>query len=365
MLLFGLIALATSACAAAQANDVQGPADADRAASAASDAEAGAVPETEKAPTTDDAVTEDESAADVGSQDEQPATSLSQLFGLPMDAVSDRDVDQFYVELERETERRTALCMIEEGFEYVPVDYSGLAQFSSDLDRDSLAYLEQYGFGIATDPLAELTDAYLAVQNPNEQYLETLSPAESAAYYQTFAGMSEDELQASTGFITDGCRGTADADVYQVFGVISSFLDKIQDIDAQLSAQPEVIVARRDWAACMAEEGIVAESPVALRTSIREAHADVIENNNSYVDGSAPRPNYGDPVLGAQGPDPLTDSAKSQIDAVAAEEIRAAIQDLECGVDLRSVEAELRVELEAAFIRSHGSDVQSALGDQS
>lgn len=296
------------------------------------------------------------------STDAAPADSLAELFGLPLDAVSDKDVDQFYVEMELETERRTALCMIANGFEYQPVDYSSIAGLSSELDRDSLGYIEQFGFGIATGALDDAIDAYQAFENPNDGYVATLSGAEADAYYIALAGKTAEEMEVATGYVTEGCRGEADADVYRVFGVVRQFLDDIQDLDEQLANRSEVIAARSEWSTCMAEHGIVAETPLSLRIEFRERLAEIKTQDGSYADGSAPPPNHNaDPVLSAAVDDPLTPAAIAEIDELGAEEIRAAVHDFHCGVDLRQVEAEARLELEQGFVSSSGQDVLEAL----
>jgi hypothetical protein len=184
------------------------------------------------------------------------------------------------------TEEAVAGCMREEGFEYTPVDYD--AQFSSNetdediaLYSDPEAFGKKYGYGVVRSyELYE--EPYIGqdgdggfggpeVENPNEEYVTSLSPDEQEAYYASLYGepteepaledssFDDGEASVSTEYISppleeQGCYGIAQLEVVgedpandpDVQAALNDFYETSQD-------DPRIEAANTEWADCMTE----------------------------------------------------------------------------------------------------------------
>ena len=111
--------------------------------------------------------------------------------------------------MRREAERLTATCMREQGFEYTPQDVDNGSFFGGigdDLPYFSDEWVEKYGFGITTQsfPQSQVGDLVgyndergilngsEIPQDPNQEYLETLSEGEREAYEAALWGLPPD-----------------------------------------------------------------------------------------------------------------------------------------------------------------------------
>jgi hypothetical protein len=91
------------------------------------------------------------------SQSSETAESpLADLLGIPF---NDDAAEQCLNDLGRQAEIKIAECMLAQGFEYQVVDYSQIDALDSNTDFDSREFVEEYGFGIASNPFEESFEA--------------------------------------------------------------------------------------------------------------------------------------------------------------------------------------------------------------
>jgi len=156
-------------------------------------------------------------------------------------------------ELEVET------CMSAQGFAYEPqfVDPPFGREFideSGELTDDEFA--EQFGFGLATLQSLETADdqeppADLELNDPLDEALEELSEEEAIAYLSALFEGSDSNT---------GCATQRDNALLQLLEQENSRMEKLPEIADRI----EVEEYYADWASCMNENGVVADSPLRL-----------------------------------------------------------------------------------------------------
>ena len=106
---------------------------------------------------------------------------------------------EHYDKIDLQREELMAECMAKEGFEYVPNANSGTTVMSDDDQEgpawDSLEFAQQYGYGVfdwpgSSGPDEAPVDEEIYV-DPNEDYVNSLSPSEQEAFYATLYGDPE------------------------------------------------------------------------------------------------------------------------------------------------------------------------------
>ncbi len=190
-------------------------------------------------------------------------------------------------------EEFVAECMRAEGFEYNPVDwdaqFSGFADEDADLFNDPDAYGEKYGYGVVHN-YEQYEEPYMlgedgeggiggpVFEDPNAEYVESLSEREREDYYtvlygdqsfyeeaavtfSTIDGASEGDVASSEAFVPppleeQGCQGKAQAEVYgeDQFGFDPDVQARLEDFFTQLQDDPEIQDAEQDWLDCMNEK---------------------------------------------------------------------------------------------------------------
>ena len=103
---------------------------------------------------------------------------------------------EHYDKIDLQREELMAECMAKEGFEYVPNANSGTTVMSDDDQEgpawDSLEFAQQYGYGVFDWPGSSGDDEAPVDEeiyvDPNEGYVNSLSPSEQEAYYATLYG---------------------------------------------------------------------------------------------------------------------------------------------------------------------------------
>ena len=217
-----------------------------------------------------------DSSGDV-SDDDSVTSPLAALMGWESNPIEDR-------RKQLEVEELTSDCMRDLGFEYEPVDYSSQFNPEDDLQfSDPQGFGEKYGYGIMRNyELYETGEPIIdnGFEDPNQDYVNGLSPAEQTAYYEALYGSGIDEAAAfeepavegiaigsvpTEGTIVieptpqqQGCNGIAAEQVYgDSFDLDPEVQSVIDDYYQNIQNDPRLDEAYDLWATCMAD---IAES---------------------------------------------------------------------------------------------------------
>ena len=209
---------------------------------------------------------------------------------LGMDFGDNEAMEQQFADMERQAEEVIAACMLDQGFEYTPrvmdqgVFVGGPFGGDDGLPYYSDEWIAKYGFGVSTQRFAQsevgpnlvgfsdevMPDISDMPQDPNQEYLDSLTPGEREAYEEAlwgtppdFSAMDEEEMSTSF-FEPEGCQGEAFEQVYSEgpgggMEFFEAFGDELQAMEERAESDPRVIEYRADVAACVAEKGFVWE----------------------------------------------------------------------------------------------------------
>lgn len=299
----------------------------------------------------------------------EPATPLETLLGDYLKEWSGEDVARRLAEMEE----RIAACMAEEGFDYTPVDWSGLdVDLSAGLELayGSLEFAEQFGYGITTDPFVTGADE---VTDPNAEYVAQMSDAERDAYLTALYGEAwaepdpEDGALEGYGWRRAGCTGRAQHEVVAT-GIEDEQFAALQEemlrMAEEADGDPRLAQANTDWAACMLDAGYdglakVGDGEAAIAAEVEAARAAV---------GAAAAGPLDDP--GAAAREALrrglnAPSTQAALDEAIAEitprEIAMAVADARCRASTGYDDVRRRVDTEhqLAFLAEHADEIQS------
>lgn len=301
---------------------------------------------------------------------------------------SDEDLQQRLAEMEDQI----AACMAEEGFEYTPVDYSGVEidlGSALELEPGSAEFAEQYGYGITTDPF---TSGDAEVTDPNEDYVAAMSDAERDAYLTALYGVTYTGAgPAGTAGATDaealedydweqaGCTGRAQHDVI-ASGIQDEAFSALQDDMLQMladaDADPRLAQVSTDWSACMLDAGFdglaaVGDGEAAISAEVEAARAEVYGTPAGAV-GAGGTADADDPATAARrallgaagGADPRLDAAFADaLAAITPREIDMAVADAACRTDVGydDVRRQVDTQYQLAFLAEHADEIQTWL----
>lgn len=312
------------------------------------------------------------------SSEEEPIESpigdlLGEVFGVP---VSDSGaMDEYFAELGRQAEVNIAECMLAEGFEYSVVDYGDLGGAVVDAGDDR-EFAENYGFGITSNPFEESFEAFEQFEDPNEDYVRSLTPGEQDAYYATLYGSdtlsSESETTGEAdAFQPAGCQDEAFEEVFSFAEVFDEFNDEFQAIDEAYEADPRVVAASASWSECMSAAGYRYTDVEGARDDINRRYRAIIDNPDAALDpevagvvGSVEAGGGGDAGAAVVfGSFELKPEYQAQVDALAVEERALATASWDCEGPLREVERTVLVEYEQKFVDENGAAIRSAMDE--
>lgn len=187
---------------------------------------------------------------------------MAELFGWDMSPADQRAK-------ELEAQQVMVECMKAEGWEYKPVDYSAGSGFNdeyADMMADPVAYGEKYGYGVVRgfDMQEEMNDSGAQMpEDPNSDYVNSLSMDEQNAYYEALYGaMSEepmiDEVDESGEPVmptmeSTGCNSKAYDEVYGDQLNDPDISDRLNQMFEDTQNDPALKAANATWAECMAE----------------------------------------------------------------------------------------------------------------
>lgn len=256
----------------------------------------------------------------------------------------------------KERENLIAACMQKEGFEYIPSENNGAVYISNDeenpFEPDKKEWVEEYGYGVFNwpgrdDPIPEGQE----YEDPNQEYLESLSESEQMAYYEALngPGPTEEELNDDGSWETtaenSGCWGKAFFDnptnnVWQD----KQFEDIIERINTFYQGQsddPGFAEVEAAWAACMAEQGESFKAQGDAVNSIYDAQNEYWEEVN----------NSGD----------MPEEDSPEMTKIQEREIELALKDLECreSTDYTNKRLDVQFKLEEQFIKENKADLDA------
>jgi hypothetical protein len=275
-----------------------------------------------------------------------------------------------------EMEERIAACMAEEGFDYTPVDWSGLdVDLSAGLELayGSLEFAEQFGYGITTDPFVTGANE---VTDPNAEYVAAMSDAERDAYLTALHGEGwadpdpADETVEGYDWQTAGCSGRAQHEVVAT-GIEDEQFAALQEemlrMAEEADGDPRLAQANTDWAACMLDAGYdglakVGDGEAAIAAEVEAARAEVY----GTAGGSATLPT--DPGAAAREAlrrgltEPSLEAAFDEaVAAITPREIEMAVADAGCRAETGydDVRRSVDTQYQLAFLAEHADEIQS------
>ena len=186
---------------------------------------------------------------------------LAKVLGYDI-SMADQKVQQL------EVEQAVAGCMKAEGWEYKPVDYSSMggssvweAEYEEQM-ADPVAYGEKYGYGLVrNDELNAQAneEGGNTWEDPNQDYLNTLSMEEQQSYQETLYGkqdyssLEEGEEYVPPPLEDQGCYGQAQLAAGNATMANPDIQAKLNDFYEGVENDPDLVAANKVWAACMAD----------------------------------------------------------------------------------------------------------------
>ena len=282
----------------------------------------------------------------------QPQDSpLSKIMSAAYGFTGDEDaMQEKFQAQQKEAEEFVAQCMSEEGFEYIPNAqsysyYSG----GDEWNPESREWVAQYGYGALNFPgRDEQPDMEDMPEDPNQEYVMSLSMSEQEAYYAALYGPGPDESEMNEDgsyewrWEDGGCYGWAQHEVTgeqlweseehkPLFDAINKFYETAQ-------TAPGLDELNAAWSSCMADAGYpgFAAQPDAAQ-SIYDELNEYYESQTEWIEN--------DPELAALG----------------ESEIEIALADLDCREehDYRAKAMTVQWELEEQFIAEHKAELDA------
>lgn len=256
----------------------------------------------------------------------------------------------------KKTEELKAECMAEEGFEYVPVDQSqGMSIMSEDemAERETEEWVASNGWGMVQtqEEMEQQQEEAEEFVDPNQPYVETLSPSEQEAYWATLYGVppSEEEIGEDGSYEYKweeaGCEGAAQHEINgdnywedEQFADLNEAMGKLWESTAK---QPDMIALDEKWAECMAD----AEYPDFTTRS--DAQNSIMEAQNALYEVGDDGQTYEEP------------SAETLAE-LKQQEIDVALADFRCAEQLDYQDKQLAAQfaLEEQFIEDHEAELE-------
>ncbi|MGN6241806.1 MAG: hypothetical protein ACTHNI_18950 [Cellulosimicrobium cellulans] len=266
------------------------------------------------------------------------------------DVYGDWDEEEAQAE-QMEIEEAVARCMVEQGFEYQPVDQSAMSFTTSSEDQDTEKFAAEngYGFSVQIEPSEEEQAAMDAWVDPNQEYVEAMSESEQTAYYEALYGdmasmeYDEDAEMPEYDPTTAGCQGAAQQEVYGDQNALYesaemvAFNEATTQLYEDVAADPRLQETDTAWSGCMADAGF------AGYTTPQEAMDDMMERSNALWEDA-----------GAEGP------SEEVLQEAQDLERDTAVADFTCKqeVDYEKVRLEVQHDLEAAFVEEHREEME-------
>lgn len=256
-----------------------------------------------------------------------------------------------------------AACMNALGFEYTPVvpsDELEEVPTAADLglERGTREYAEQFGFGITTDDMGYYAMSAARLDDPNTQYVDSLSPDARAEYDRALWGSPEDVDATDPEAEAQGCFAEAQANagaMLEASGAFDpdAFFQEEMAMREAVQSDDRVVGLHEAWSSCMADAGFpglvtpgdnvfTGDAMLAIRN---EFDARIIALQGDITDVSDPSVKLG--LAALQAKEELSDR-----------EIEMAVADVDCRESSGYTDALLEVEIEyqAEFYADHKAE---------
>ncbi len=351
----------------------------------------------------------DEKASDEGAADNGPSSSgapsgegasdselgsspIAEFLGLDaFDDLESEDGQARLIESQRQIYEAVAVCMADEGFEYIPINPAETISFASgiddELDYGSSEYTARYGFGVTTqrwpqsvvgpelvgspdasDQVPDVTDR--SVSDPNAEYVAGLTEQEQAAYnaalygsgpeYEWDATLSDDEnSQRAEAFYADlepsGCFAKAEAqsEFAKITEFYNEFGTEVFEIYETIEADPRLIAKKTEVENCVIEKGLEFVDP---DRAYERWDADLADIETNHITGELDSDTSTDTDI------VIDDEGKAKLAVLQAEEIAIAIASDECGGgadEMTVIYRELQAEYEQKFLDDNADRISS------
>ncbi|MDF2846930.1 MAG: hypothetical protein K0R97_912 [Oerskovia sp.] len=245
-------------------------------------------------------------------------------------------------EQNRKAEELTAACMVEQGFEYIPVDQSGGMVTFDEEEHDPEKYAAEYGYGmtIYQEPTEEEQAEMDSYVDPNQAYVEAMSETEMNAYYEALYGAMNSAEPDENGELPQfapeemGCQGIAqneasggEQELWES-EEMTAYSEAITKLYEDVEKSPKLTEVAAKWSDCMAEAGLDHATPQAAMDYFMEA-------SNALYDGET-----------GEGP------GEDELTALQEEEKSTAVADYACQekVKYQDVHRTVQFELEKTFV---------------
>jgi hypothetical protein len=239
-------------------------------------------------------------------------------------------------EVQSRVENRIRDCMKAQGFEYVPVDPFAQQQALTGKARiTDEEFTRQFGYGIST-----LFGKGNQQSDPNERIRQSLSEADRAAYDRALGGDNPQVTfteAVDSGDFTElgGCTKDASEAAFGGAAVLTSLVEKLDELDERIIQDQRMVRANEKWAACMLEKGYRYEEPDEIDSDLEERFKSIV--------GAGVAPGTSTPPSGAS-------YDRAALTELQREEVRVANADLDCEKqEIEPVEREVRPQYEAEF----------------
>ncbi|GAA3228874.1 hypothetical protein ACFP63_04285 [Oerskovia jenensis] len=199
-----------------------------------------------------------------------------------------------YEEQNRKAEELVAACMVEQGFEYIPVDQSANVVTFEEEEHDPEKYAAENGYGmtIYQEPTEEEQAEMESYVDPNQDYLASMSETEMNAYNTALHGdmfaVEPDENGEMPPLETSqmGCWGAAqneasggEQELWESEDM-TAFNDASTKLWEDVEKSPKLSEANAKWSDCMADAGFDHASPQAAMDHFMEASNSLYANEN-------------------------------------------------------------------------------------
>lgn len=263
-------------------------------------------------------------------------------------------------------EEATAACMAEQGFEYIPVDYSqmggGFVTSGDDIPWGTKEFAEEYGYGITTSPMQEemIEEDPEEWVDPNQEYVEAMSETEREAYYAALYGEQtyEEPLEGEEveyNWEEAGCSGRAQQEA-NALGVDPEQMSALEeDMTAMweaMQSDPRMAALNEEWSSCLADAGFPGY------TTFGDAEQDFSERANKVYEDM-----WEDVTEELTEADYLAmeEEAQRRLAELTSAEIETAVADFECRESVRwdAVSREVNLEYEQEFVDTHKAELDA------
>lgn len=301
---------------------------------------------------------------------------------------SEDDWAQEAEEQQRQIEELVATCMADEGFEYIPNVQSGGVYYSSDEGWGTEEWVQQYGYGITTDPYEDVREPIEGEgegdewYDPNQEYTDAMSDSERMAYEEALWGQYDEEdmeevcdedgecwFESEWNWETEGCYGYAQHEVYDLGEEETSFwedpafselVEAMERLWQDAENDPRAAEINAEWSECMADAGYPGFTERwDAQDSIYTVYNQLWEELDQGVDWEALWEEYEETGIEPEYPE-IDPAALAEL---REQEIATAVADYTCATDL-NIDSRLlaiQFELEEEFIETYRTELDNLI----